>query len=88
MDIPPTEYNSETGERIIAFSDSDKDDSVSNVDDSDQILPQLNYIRSNVIIDEQDIQDILSISPVNKALGPDAISHKMLIYITFCSKTR
>ena len=29
-------------------------------------------------MDELDIEDILSILPVNKAIGPDAISHKML----------
>ena len=88
-DIPPLKYTTETGERIIAFSDSDKVDllnnyfsSVSNVDDSSQQLPQIDYTHhfslSNVTIDEQDIKDILSILPVNKAIGPDAISHKML----------
>ena len=77
-DIPPLEYTTETGERIIAFSDSDKVDllnnyfsSVSNVDDSSQQLPQIDYTHhfslSNVTIDEQDIKDILSILPVNKA---------------------
>ena len=88
-DIPPLEYTSDTGGRIIAFSDSDKVDllinyfsSVSNVDDSFQQLPQIDYTHhfslSDVIIDEQDIKDKLSILSVNKAIGPDAISHKVL----------
>ena len=52
------------------------------MDYSSQQIPQLDYTHhfslSNVITDEQDIKDILSILPVNKAIGPDAVSHKML----------
>ena len=33
---------------------------------------------SNIFIEEQEISDIITILPVNKAIGPDCISHKML----------
>ena len=36
------------------------------------------FSLTNVIIDEQDIKDILSILLVNKAIGPNSICHKML----------
>lgn len=32
----------------------------------------------NIVIREQDIIDIITIKPSNKAIGPDTISHKML----------
>ena len=32
----------------------------------------------NITIDEQEVLDIISVLPVNKAIGPDCISHKML----------
>lgn len=33
---------------------------------------------SNQIIDEQDVVDTITIPQVNRAVGPDYISHKML----------
>ena len=32
----------------------------------------------NIVIEEQEVSDIITILPVNKAVGPDSISHKML----------
>ena len=32
----------------------------------------------NITIDEQKVLDIISVIPVNKPIGPDCISHKML----------
>ena len=32
----------------------------------------------NITIDEQEVLDTISVLPVNKAIGPDCISHKML----------
>ena len=32
----------------------------------------------NITIDEQDVLGIISVLSVNKAIGPDCISHKML----------
>ena len=32
----------------------------------------------NITIDEQEVLDIISVLPVNKAIGPDCIYHKML----------
>lgn len=88
-DIPPIQYTSDTGGFNIAFTDTEKVDvlnkyfsSVSNVDDSLSQLPQLYHIcndkLNNVTIEEQEVIDIIKILPVNKAIGPDAISHKML----------
>lgn len=88
-DIPPIQYTSDTGEFNIAFTDTEKVDvlnkyfsSVSNVDDTLNQLPQLYHIcndkLNNVNIEEQEVIDIIKILPVNKAIGPDTISHKML----------
>lgn len=85
-DIAPLECTSDTAERIKAFSDSDKVDifnkyfsSASDVDDTYQKLSQLNnkhyFSFSNIIIDEQEIKDILSLLPVYNAKDPDAICH-------------
>lgn len=56
--------------------------SVSNVYDIGHVLPSMyslcNNKLSNIVINEEEIIDIISISPANKAIGPDNISHKML----------
>lgn len=47
-------------------------------------FPQLSFFFEpretlcNIFIDEQEVLDIISILPVNKAIGPDLVSHKML----------
>jgi hypothetical protein len=52
------------------------------LDDSNETLPTMYSLCSNflcnITINEQEIIDIISILRVNKAVGPDFISHKML----------
>ena len=56
--------------------------SISTIDDTYVTLPNMyslcNNNLSNIFIEEQEISDIITILPVNKAIGPDCISHKML----------
>ena len=56
--------------------------SISSLDDNNKELPimqprcTVNF--PNLVIQEQEVFDIISVIPVNKAVGPDCISHKML----------
>ena len=56
--------------------------SISSIDDSDNDLPNFenrtDSILSNINITQTDVKDILSSLIVNKASGPDGISHRML----------
>ena len=56
--------------------------SISTIDDSDTSLPifneRTNSSLSNLIINITDVTDVLSSLKVNKAVGPDGISHRML----------
>lgn len=54
--------------------------SISNVDDTNATLPNLTLKTQNKLenIKEQDVLDVLSILTINKASGPDEISHRML----------
>ena len=56
--------------------------SFSSIDDSDNDLPNFenrtDSILSNINITQTDVKDILSSLIVNKASGPDGISHRML----------
>ena len=56
--------------------------SISTIDDTNVTLPNMHSLcnnnLSNIFIEEQEITDIITILPVNKAIGPDCISHKML----------
>ena len=88
-EIPPIQINGDNGVNSLAYSDSDKIEalnsyfsSISTIDDTNVTLPNMyslcNNNLSNIIIEEQEISDIITILPVNKAIGPDCISHKML----------
>ena len=73
----------------ISYSDFDKVEALNNyfvsispLVDNEPALPKFslfcNTILDRIEIVEQDIIDIISVLPVNKAIGPDSISHKML----------
>ena len=74
-----------------AFSDEEKVNllndyfcSISTIDDSNVELPafrnRTDSSLSNIIIQISDVTDVLGILKVNKASGPDGISHRMLKY--------
>ena len=88
-DIPPIKYTNNKGTDSFAFSDIDKIEllnnyftSISSLDDNDKELPimqprcTVNF--PNLVFQEQEVFDIISVILVNKAVGPDCISHKML----------
>jgi hypothetical protein len=88
-EIPSIQIQDNNGTNKFAYSDMDKIEtlntyfsSISYLDDSNETLPTLYSLCSNslcnITINEQEIIDIISILPVNKAVGPDLISHKML----------
>ena len=88
-EIPQIQINNVNGVNTLANSDTDKIEalntyfsSISTIDDTNVTLPNMyslcNNNLSNIIIEEQEISDIITILPVNKAIGPDCISHKML----------
>lgn len=89
-DIPPIHHVSDKGEQFVAFSDLDiKVEllnncflSVCNVYDTGHALQSMyslcNNKLSNIVINEEEVIDIVSILPANKAIGPDNISHKMI----------
>lgn len=88
-EIPPMHYTDNNGTDNCAFSDNDKIEllntylsSISNLYDNYKDLPVLQHKCtdnfSNLVIQEHEVFDILSVIPVNKAVGPDSISHKML----------
>ena len=79
---PPLQINDVNGVNMLAFSDTDKIEalntyfsSISTIDDTNVTLPYMyslcNNNLSNIIIEEQEISDIITILPVNKAVGPD-----------------
>ena len=83
--IPPLRKSNE----IYAFSDEEKVNllndyfcSISTIDDSNVELPafrnRTDSSLSNIITQISDVTDILGILKVNKASGPDGISHRML----------
>ena len=88
-EIPPLQESNDHGVARIIYNDTDKVEAlnnyfvyVSSLLDNEPTLPDFrllcNDILDNIVIGEQDIIDIISILPVNKAIGPDNISHKML----------
>ncbi len=88
-EIPPLQFTLKTGEQSIAYSNAEKAEvlndyfsSISFLDDNEAKLPKFHSVCNNVISDicilEQEVIDIVSILQVNKAVGPDNISHKML----------
>ena len=52
--------------------------SISFIDDSNETLINMYYMcydtLCNITIDEQEVLEILSVLPVNKAIGPDCIN--------------
>ena len=56
--------------------------SISSIDDTNSNLPEFtkrtNYSLSNILISPSEVSDILSNLKLNKASGPDGISHRML----------
>lgn len=89
-DIPIIRYTMDNDKEAYAFSDTDKIELLNNyftsitfLDDSNHDLPTIGGCRfdnfcSEIKIQEHEITDIISIISVNKAVGPDCISHKML----------
>ena len=59
--------------------------SISKVNDAHVHLPSFEsrcaYILSQILVTEQDVLDLISILDPNKAVGPDAISNRMLIEV-------
>lgn len=87
--IPPLVYSSNNGYQSIAFSNDDKVyvlnyyfSPISCVDNYGVKLPDMFSLCDSdvddIVIREQDIIDIITILPSNKAIGPDTISHKVL----------
>lgn len=88
-EIPPLQYTDDKNNVKTAFSDVDKTEvlnkyfsSISNILTTGKVLPEL-YLQcdetlDNIFIEEFEVTDIISVLPVNKAIGPDSISHKML----------
>ena len=56
--------------------------SISNINDTSQNLPNLysscNDILNDILLEGQEVIDIISTLAVNKAIGPNCISHRML----------
>ena len=84
--IPPL---ANTRNKTLAFSDKDKANalndffsSISTVDDSNVNLPLFTSKSNNqlvyVAVSEQDVKDVLSNLVINKANGPDEVSHRLL----------
>ena len=82
-------YYPDNRAQSIAFSNEEKVEALNNyfssiscIDDSGANLPDMYFLCNNVIdsifITEEDIIDIITTIPTNKAIGPDKISHKML----------
>ena len=87
--IPQIQINNINGLNTLADSDTDKIEALntyfspsSTIDDTNVTLSNMyslcNNNLSNIIIEEQEISDIITILPVNKAIVPDCFSHKML----------
>ncbi len=83
--IPPlikTDQTFATSDQEKANTLNDYFISISSVDDSEAVLPNItlktNNTLSNIHITEQEIRDVLSNLVTNKASGPDEISHRML----------
>ena len=87
--IPPLCSILPSGEKTYHVTDADKANclnnyfiSISSVDDTNATLP-LFYEKSNKVLDkmettEKEVQDIFDSLNLNKASGPDLISHKMI----------
>ena len=88
--IPPLKTADENGTLSVVFSDKEKVEvlnkyfaSISRMNETQtHLLPTVNIgnipLLSNITITEEEVKDIIKIIPINKAVGPDSISHKML----------
>lgn len=96
-EIPPLQNVQDGVVNIkLSYSDIDKVESLNNcfatlssTHNNEPTLPRFilfcNKSFDKIVITEQDVIDIISMLPVNKAIGPDDISHKMLkATIFFC----
>ena len=88
-EIPPIQIFNERGIKSMAYSDFDKIEalnmyfsSTSSIDDSNETLQTciicVMILLCNITINKQEVMYIISVLTVNKAIGPDFISHKML----------
>jgi hypothetical protein len=88
-EIPPIQINDNTGVNKVVYSYSEKIEvlnayfsSIFNIDDNNVTLPHMYNLCSDcldkITIEEQEVTDIITILPANKAVGPYCISHKML----------
>ncbi|MCG7878110.1 MAG: hypothetical protein N0C90_17515, partial [Candidatus Thiodiazotropha endolucinida] len=91
--IPPLHSADENGDIKIHTTDREKADclnnyftSISRVCDENVQLPVFQKVTDSTLdtitISESEVKDILSTLNVNKASGPDLISHKMLKYVS------
>ena len=87
--IPPLQSTSANGDTEYFITDYEKATclndffvSISSVYDSNSSLPHFDFKTNSrltdVLITESEIVDILKILNINKALGDDGISHKIL----------
>lgn len=87
----PTLQFLENGQFKLAFSDIDKIEtfnkylsSISNIESANRSLPNIYYMcsknNSDIYKEVQEVSNILSILPNNKAICFDNISHRMLKY--------
>ena len=92
--IPPLETPNDS----YSFTDLEKANllnnyfcSISTIDDSNINLPEFNIrtesLLLNVNIETSEVIDVLSNLQLNKAVGPDGISHRMLKHTSFYSNT-
>lgn len=88
-ELPPIQISNVNGTTKFVYSDIGKIESlntyfssISSVDNKNAALPNMYSLcretLCNIYINEQEVLDIISILPVNKAIGPDLVSHKML----------
>ena len=88
-ELPPIQISNVNGTTKLVYSDIGKIESlntyfssISSVDNKNAALPNMYSLcrdtLCNIYINEQEVLDIISILPVNKAIGPDLVSHKML----------
>lgn len=88
-ELPPIQISNVNGTTKFVYSDIGKIESlntyfssISSVDNKNAALRNMYSLCTvtlcNIYINEQEVLDIISILPVNKAIGPDLVSHKML----------
>ena len=91
--VPPLYSTDENGDIKMYTTDKEKADclndyftSISWVCDENVQLPEFQKITNSTLqditISENEVKDILSTLNVNKASGPDSISHKMHKYVS------